>query len=105
MSQEVIEGKITGIKILERLVKVSGLFRKVHDTTQESALHTVVYQGYIANQPQQRKVKFVYDNRSDEASAEFSNDSNEILNHDMKVNMAKYQVPEVKDAIKGVTDK
>jgi hypothetical protein len=102
MSQEIIEGKISGIKVIERLVKVSGLFRKVHDAS-ESALHTIVYQGYIANQPQQRKVKFVYDERIDSASAEFGNDSDEILNHDMKKNLEKYQTNEIKDILKEVS--
>jgi hypothetical protein len=104
MSQETIEGKISGIKLIERLVKVSGLFRKVHDAS-ESALHTIVYQGYIAGQLQQRKVKFVYDERVDYASAEFGNDSSEILNHNMKKELEKYQTDEIRDEIKAVTDK
>jgi hypothetical protein len=102
MSQEMIEGKIRGIKVIERLVKVSGLFRKVHDAS-ESKLHTIIYQGYIAGVAYERKVKFIYDERVDYASAEFSNNSHETLAVDMKQEMAKYQTEEVRGSIKEIT--
>ncbi len=102
MSQEVIEGRIKGIKVIERLVKVSGLFRKVHDAS-ESALHTIIYQGYIAGVPYERKVKFVYDERDNSAIAEFSNNSNEVLAKDMKEAMQKYQTEEARENLKEIT--
>lgn len=102
MSQEVIEGRIKGIKVIERLVKVSGLFRKVHDAS-ESALHTIIYQGYIAGVAYERKVKFVYDERDNSAIAEFSNNSNEVLAKDMKEEMQKYQTEEARENLKEVT--
>jgi hypothetical protein len=112
MSQETTEGTIAAIKIIERLVKVSGLFRKVHDSS-ESAFHTIIYQGYIANQPQQRKVKFIYDERIDPfthiptnfAQVEFSHGTDETLKRDMKVDINKYQSEEMREVIRGVTEK